>query len=234
MYFVYRHICPNGKVYIGITGCTPEVRWQGGYGYKDNGRFFKDILKYGWDNISHMILAQGLTKEQATEMEATQIAIHKSILPQYGYNQTSTDMSAHNRAVDQYSTDGTYICTHSSVKMAAQSVNTIPSTISKACSNHSVTRGYLWKFAEDKEELIIPCDLSRRIHKPHRRVSMKGKKVLQCSKDGKLICTYDSAKEASEKTGVNRGDICSCCKGQKGSKGRTKHTAGGYIWKYSD
>lgn len=234
MYFVYKHTCPNGKIYIGITGCTPEVRWQGGYGYKDNGRFFKDILDYGWRNIKHEILAQGLTKEEALKMESAQIILHNSMLPQYGYNQSCTEMSAHNRPVNQYSTEGELICTHISVTRAAQSVNTIPGTITRACYNHGVSRGYLWKFAEDKEELVIPKDLCRRVHKPHQSNYHKGNKLIaQYSKDGSLICTYNSIKEAHEKTGINQGDISSCCKGQKGSKGTPKHTAGGYIWKYA-
>ena len=234
MYYVYKHTCPNKKVYIGITGCTPEFRWQGVYGYKENGKFFKDILYYGWSNIKHEILAEGLTKEEALNMESAQISLHNSMLPQYGYNQTCTDMSAHNRPVNQYSTNGTFISTYNSVKSAAKAVNTTPSLISKACYDNHVARGYLWKFAEDKSGLIIPNNLSRRIHKPHRsRTDIQGKRIAQYSKDGSLICTYNSVKEAHEKTGVNLGDICSCCKGQKGSKGRIKHTAGGFIWKYA-
>jgi hypothetical protein len=233
MYFVYKHTTPNSKVYIGITSCTPEVRWQGGYGYKNNSRFFKDILKYGWDNIEHEILAEGLTKDEALQMESAQITLHNSLLPQYGYNQTCTESSAHNIPVNQYSTDGTLLCTFPSVKSAAQSVNAHTSLISKACKHNTVSKGHLWKFAEDKEPLTIPEDLSRRVHKPHSRHSpTKTIPVMQLSKDGFLICTYNSIQEASELSGVNKGDITSCCKGQKGSKGRIKHTAGGYVWKY--
>ena len=32
---VYKHTCPNGKVYIGITGKKPKHRWgKDGSGYK--------------------------------------------------------------------------------------------------------------------------------------------------------------------------------------------------------
>lgn len=233
MYFVYKHTVPNSKVYIGITSCTPEVRWQGGYGYKENGRFFKDILYYGWSNIKHEILAEGLSKEQALDMESAQIILHNSTLPQYGYNLSCTVMSAHNRAVYQFSTEGTLICTHNSVKEAADSVNTSPGTITKACYNNRVSRGYLWKFVDDKTPLIIPDDLSRRVHSPHKsRTDVQGKQVAQYDKNGSLICTYTSIDDAHKQTGINKGDICSCCKGQKGTKGRLKHTAGGYVWKY--
>lgn len=44
-------------------------------------------------------------------------------------------------------------------------------------------------------------------------------------KDGVLIATYVSAFEAHEITGINHGNICSCCCGKRKS-------AGGYVWKH--
>ena len=32
-YTVYKHISPNGKIYIGITSKEPIKRWNGGSGY---------------------------------------------------------------------------------------------------------------------------------------------------------------------------------------------------------
>ena len=37
---VYKHTCPNGKVYIGITCQNPIKRWKGGSGYKNNKHFY--------------------------------------------------------------------------------------------------------------------------------------------------------------------------------------------------
>jgi hypothetical protein len=37
---------------------------------------FNAILRFGWDNVAHEILAQGLTEEEALEMESAQIAMH--------------------------------------------------------------------------------------------------------------------------------------------------------------
>ena len=50
------HICPNKKVYIGITSKNVNTRWQNGKGYPNNPYFTNAILKYGWDNIQHIIL----------------------------------------------------------------------------------------------------------------------------------------------------------------------------------
>ena len=51
--------------------------------------------------------------------------------------------------------------------------------------------------------------------------------VEQYSKGGEFIRTYPSVSEASRTTGVNRGNICSCCEKVEHYK-----TAGGFIWKY--
>lgn len=65
MFVVYKHTTPNGKVYIGITGNEPRKRWNNGNGYRGNKHFWNAILKYGWDNIAHEILFDGLTQDQA-------------------------------------------------------------------------------------------------------------------------------------------------------------------------
>jgi hypothetical protein len=46
-YKVYKHICPNGKIYIGMVKGNPEGRWLNGFGYRYNNEFFYDIVQYG-------------------------------------------------------------------------------------------------------------------------------------------------------------------------------------------
>lgn len=53
------------------------------------------------------------------------------------------------------------------------------------------------------------------------------KEVRQYRLDGTLVATYSSAREAHDKTGICRQDICKLRNGT--AKGRK--TAGGYIWK---
>ena len=67
-YSVYKHTCPSGKVYIGITMQKPEIRWNKGLGYKKQDYFYKAILKYGWDNIKHEVLYKDLSKAEAENM----------------------------------------------------------------------------------------------------------------------------------------------------------------------
>lgn len=51
--------------------------------------------------------------------------------------------------------------------------------------------------------------------------------VIQLTKEGEPIETFNSAMDASRHTGINQGSISNCC------NNKTK-TAGGYIWKYKN
>lgn len=87
-YKVYKHTTPAGKVYIGITCREVNKRWQNGrgYTYSHNYHFEQAIKKYGWENIRHEILCDGLTKEQAEAKEVELIREYDSTNPDKGYN----------------------------------------------------------------------------------------------------------------------------------------------------
>jgi group I intron endonuclease len=85
-YGVYKHIAPNGKVYIGITSQNPDERWKNGNGYH-KGTFFRNAIdKYGCNNILHEILYTDLTKEEAEQKEIEFIAKCQSNNREFGYN----------------------------------------------------------------------------------------------------------------------------------------------------
>lgn len=85
-YCVYEHIFPNGKKYIGIS-CNVEKRWRNGKGYETQPKIARAINKYGWENVTHNIIIDGISKEQAETLERYLIAELKTI--EHGYN-TST------------------------------------------------------------------------------------------------------------------------------------------------
>lgn len=58
----------NGKCYVGQTCQSPHKRWNYGYGYVQCSKFYNAILKYGWDNFEHKILAK-VSDEDADELE---------------------------------------------------------------------------------------------------------------------------------------------------------------------
>lgn len=73
-------------------------------------------------------------------------------------------------------------------------------------------------------------------HKQKIGQSLKGKlvnradaskPVEQLTKDGASIRTYESAAQAARETGLNKSNICNCCRGVKYVK-----SVGGYIWRY--
>ena len=106
---VYKHTFPNGKIYIGITGMTPEKRWCNGHGYigRVNGQYKQPlianaIIKYGWSNILHEIVADGLSEKEASKIEADLIAKYKSNDYKFGYNVTDGGLGGKSIAMREY------------------------------------------------------------------------------------------------------------------------------------
>lgn len=68
----------------------------------------------------------------------------------------------------------------------------------------------------------------RVLNKYPQKNNNSSKAVLQI-KDGMVIAEFPSTMEAERQTGINSGNISSCCLGRK------KHShAGGYKWKYKE
>jgi len=86
-YVVYKHISPDGKIYIGITRRNVIERWgENGEGYKGNLHFWRAIQKYGWNNFQHEILYSDLCKEDACRIEIELIRKFNANNFEYGYN----------------------------------------------------------------------------------------------------------------------------------------------------
>lgn len=83
-YSVYYHRTPINKYYIGISH-NPIKRWGNqGYGYHTQQKFYRAILKYGWDNIEHVIVASDLTLNEAYKLEKELIKKYNAF--NHGYN----------------------------------------------------------------------------------------------------------------------------------------------------
>lgn len=79
----------NGKVYVGQTRQRQvSKRWgKDGKGYSKNREFYKDILKYGWENFEHVILPEVHTSQASLdEAERSYIRLFDSV--RQGYNRT--------------------------------------------------------------------------------------------------------------------------------------------------
>ena len=78
----------NGKCYVGQTTMAPIKRWgENGCGYNTQQKFYRAILKHGWDNFEHLILADIYkTQDDLNAAEISAIAKYDSYYN--GYNST--------------------------------------------------------------------------------------------------------------------------------------------------
>lgn len=73
----------------------------------------------------------------------------------------------------------------------------------------------------------LPEEIKKRISKSHKgKKSSNIKKVSQYDLNINYIQTFNSLKEAEEKTNIAKSSICTVCKGKS-------KQAGGFIWKYA-
>ena len=77
---VYKHIAPNGKVYIGITSQPCNKRWRNGKGYKHNQHFSSAIKEFGWEDIKHEVLYENIPQEEAQRIEKKLINEYNPII----------------------------------------------------------------------------------------------------------------------------------------------------------
>ena len=188
-YSVYKHTTPTGKVYIGLTGQKNlNRRWDSGRGYIQNEHFFRAILKYGWDNIVHEVLASGLDKETACEMERALIASHHSTDPEYGYNiMPGGEHSLHSEQ------------SREKIRRANLGRRHSAATIQKISENRK-GKGYRTMSETTKQKL-----------RENHGGGAEPKMVI-CISTGVV---YGSINEAARDTGVDKAPISRCCRGVK-------------------
>ena len=94
---IYAHHIVNSqgvtKYYVGQTMRDAKERWgRNGKGYKDCPKFYRAILKYGWDNFQHEILEEmegeniGQLRIELNKLEQYYIEFYDSV--DNGYNLT--------------------------------------------------------------------------------------------------------------------------------------------------
>lgn len=216
-YSVYIHTNTiNGKRYVGITSMKPKKRWNYGYGYELQPKFYKAITKYGWDKFSHDVVATGLSRDEACDLEKSLIAKYDTIKNGYNVSEGGIEMdkAMGRMVVDKYNPDtGEYICSYASIMDAAFDVQTSDSHISEACrGKHSVIAGFGWAYHGEPYT------------QPKKYIHYRGVIEMIDIGTGKVVDTYKSIKQASEETGVSSSMICMCCNGKY-------KTGGGYAWR---
>lgn len=211
-YVVYAHINKiNKKVYVGQTCQMLQRRWRDGKGYIAQNTYFANaITKYGWDNFTHIVLEEGLTKDEADYYEKFYIKEFHSNENQYGYNLT----------------------------LGGGGVLPSEETREKMKKNHTNYKGEKnpmygknikdFMSPEKYKQWIISKQAYGAAHRGGN--SIFAKKVYCYEKDK----TYDSLVEAADDCNISVGGISSCLNGYGISAGCDEKTGLRLHWCYAE
>lgn len=194
-YCVYEHLFPNGKRYIGITCREPKKRWKGGYyGYAHNIYMQNAIKKYGWNNIKHSILYNGLTKEEAEKEEIRLIDEYDLTNRKNGYN-IEKGGSSTNRITEE-----------------------TRQKLREKCSGKNNAR-YGVEVSQETREKMRKAKLGTKQSKEqcYKKMCSLGKKVLQMDLQGNPIKVWHSCREAQRILDVH--NVYRCCNGNQKTAG---------------
>lgn len=200
MYKIYCHIFPNGKRYIGQTKQTLEGRFKDGKGYTHSPMIYNAIQKYGWENVEHILLEEGLTAEMAAEREKYYIALYKTNEKEYGYNLT-------------YGGEGNTRYDYSYIVSLWEKGASYKDIMSElGCGRDTIQN------ALDGAGIKGIDRIKSRAGQYHSQ------KVYQYDlKTNVLLNSFPSLSEAERMTGVSHGNISRVLKGER-------KTAGGFLW----
>ena len=225
---IYRHIAPNGKVYIGQTKQSVQARWENGKGYnsyqENESVFWKAIKKYGWQNFSHEIVEDNISsQEEANEREIYWIEYYRSYIgfsDCNGYNMTRGGNNGDHLgyAVFQISRkDLRVLKEFASTAEASRAIGGNEgnaSQIRRCCEGKKVScKGFYWCYKKNHSPTWKPKD--------NQLVSP----ILQIDDDFAVVRKYESVTECIRLTNFSQGSIVSCCR-------RRQRKANGYYWCY--
>ena len=211
-YKVYVHISPNGKRYYGITCQKVERRWKNGKGYYKNEYFTNAINKYGWDNFEHIVIARGLTEEEAKWIKIKLIREWDTKNPEYGYNENHKGNAQTEKAKKKIS-EANKGNTHT---------EEAKKKISKTHEGKPQTEEHRNKIGEFHKGKTLSDETKEKISK-----SNKGK----CHKPTRVYCVeldmyFETVTEAGKYIGRACGNISAVLTGKN-------KTCGGYHWMYA-
>lgn len=202
----------TGEVYVGAT-TKSLIKRKNDHLQKSNkgsgGFFHQSIRTYGSNSFAWTEVDSATSLNELAEKETDYIYMYDSF--QNGYN--SDKGGSFKKTVYQYNIEtGELVNSYDDLVNAANAVNANKRSISNVClhSNKSC-KGYYWSYSSTNE-FYSYSDLRR-------------KTVNQISLDGDIVACYESASEASRKTGISKTCITRCCRGER------KQT-GGFLWEY--
>lgn len=238
-YVVYMHTNKiNNKKYIGATRLSVKERWRDGKGYKTQ-VFGRAIEKYGWENFTHEILFENLSKEEAETKEKELIAQYKTRESDYGYNIAVGGEGVGEK--EDHPLFGTHKTEEQKEKQREKMLG--DSNRMRGRKHTEEAKKKMREKAKQRESRPVSEETKKKISesKMGHEVSAEAREKIRKAKIGKpfigektftkkVICletniVFDSACEASRQTNIDRRMICRCCN-DEASK------AGGLHWQY--
>ena len=201
----------NEKWYIGQT-VNPEGRFKNhindAINKKDNTYFHRALRKYRLDNWVYCVLEDNILRENLNMKEQEWIEYYDSF--NSGYNMTvgggQTIFSEEVKEKISNSIKGNHLSEETKKKLSESCKGITPWNKGKHLS----------------EETKLKMSVSRK----GKKLPQNRKKVSQYDLNGNYIQTFNSLKEAQEKTNIAKSSICTVCRG-------IRKQAGGFIWKYA-
>lgn len=229
IYYIYKLTSPSGRVYVGQTNSINK-RFSA---YRNLGSncekqilLFRSLKKYGWKSFKKEIIIDGIySEDEISEKEIKLIKYFKSNKKSLNISEDKVyrikDRKKHPNNIPIYQCDknGNIIREWCSIAMACDELKiSSQSNIAVAIRTKKLkSHGFYWCKQEEYDRDWI----KRTINKPHSL----SKVVYQLSLDGRKVNEFYNAKQASEHTGIKKGNILGCTCGANHTI-----TAGGYFW----
>ena len=207
-YTVYMMMFPNSKVYIGYTGTEPQRRWRSGYGGTD---IHNAIKEFGKENISHFILADNLTREEAHAQEAYWVEFYDARNFENGYNCL---------------TGGAHKGCRSNERAIQRNREAKIRQYSDPAEREKARQRAIKQFSDPAQREKARQSAIKRYSDPAQREKNRMAQVhypVICIETGER---FESCHVAENVMNINHGNITHVCRGNR-------HTAGGYHWKYA-
>ena len=236
-YYVYMHVNTiNQKKYIGLTSKIPSKRWGkngSGYRYNKQPAFNRAIEKYGWDSFEHVVLFEGLSKEEACEKEIEYIEKYKTQDPEFGYNIQPGGQLGNLGLEFSEETKQKISDAHKGKKLSEEHKR----KISESCKGHKPghhTEEGLRRLREFNTGKIMSEETKKKISESLTGIK-RSPETLQKRKDHssknvavycpELDMSFQTICDASKYSGVPSSNIQKCLKGERKTAG--KHSSSG-------
>ena len=225
-YKVYVHIAPNGKRYYGITKQEVEKRWNNGKGYSNNDHFTNAINYYGWDNFDHIVIARGLTEEEAKWLEIELIREFDTTNRDKGYNITKggEGTNGYKHTEETRKNIGKI---HKGKTLSEETRKKLSEAMkgkNSPMKGKTHTEETRKNISEAMKGKTLSEETRKKLSESHKGKNNPSAKRIYCVE---LDMYFDTVTEASEYVGCHRSNISSVLIGNR-------KTCKGYHWLYAE